>query len=120
MSKSQEKNGIVDPAEHGFKVFAKTEGGGGLPSLSFSLWLNCSFLDTVYIVVGFKQSPKVKHTESEGILIYLDLIQPERRLRQHLSSGFNELDLWITTMYTIVKYKFDSLLFSNNLHTPHV
>ena len=38
-------------------------------------------------------------TESEGILIYLDLIQPDRNLRRqrrHLGSGLNELDLWTT------------------------
>ena len=35
-------------------------------------------------------------TESEYILVYLDLMQPGRKLRQHLCSGFNELDLWAT------------------------
>ena len=56
-------------------------------------------------------------TESEGILIYLDLIQPDRNLRRqrrHLSSGLNELDLWTATiqyiglvnsLYTVVDHK---------------
>ena len=42
-------------------------------------------------------------TESESVLVYLDLIQPERKLRRHLSFGFNELDLWATKLQLHVK-----------------
>ena len=35
-------------------------------------------------------------SESEGILIYLDLIQPGGEVKTTLCSGFNELGLWAT------------------------
>ena len=38
-------------------------------------------------------------SESEGTLIYLDLIQPGGEVKTTLCSGFNELGLWATTVY---------------------
>ena len=36
------------------------------------------------------------------ILVYLDLMQPGRKVRRHLFSGFNELDLWATTCLNFI------------------
>ena len=38
-------------------------------------------------------------SESEGTLIYLDLIQPGGEVKTTLCSGFNELGLWATNVY---------------------
>ena len=56
--------------------------------------------------------------ESESILVYLDLIQPGRKLRRHLSSGFDELDLWATSIYKVFQDTLPYIVYTRYIRIP--